>query len=198
MSRYFTVETGKFYQEGMVLGLIPHQHMGVTGADSHAGLKQYEDDLRAALESRYLGGVSPHGTRYVGIVGENQKGNYGHEIALELVRLSKFPARRSRFQCYFGCETVEDARRFAREFRPDPARAPDLAIWEVDCDAASRADMGCISAFPFNSAFAHGERYWSGESHWVRQPFWEILLEPPITIVARREILRQGGVPTQQ
>jgi hypothetical protein len=101
------------------------------------------------------------------------------ETTFELVRKLKFPDRKSRFEITFGCLTVEDALKLKAETFGNIGD-----IYKVKCDKYTVADMnlvrqaGCIIGLQIVA-----EKYWGGQSS--QFPFWEVLMENPITIVEK-------------
>lgn len=133
-----------------------------------------QSEAADVLENLYPEGLTRHGVRYAGGL---QTENHSHEAFFELVRQAQFPDRTSRFQCYFGCESLEDAETFARDYG-------DGDIWKVECEDHFRADMTLLKSFPFWLAAERAHLYWQAETNQA-DPFWEVLMDPPIRVLER-------------
>jgi hypothetical protein len=121
--------------------------------------------------NRWLYYVDPHGvTRW----------EPATELIFEYVRRSGFPERPSRFDSYFGCETLEDARTFRDQFAGAGAR-----IVRLEADGSFRADMTALNMAQTSPIVAsyYAHQYWKGEAAKPQPPFWEHLLLPPVRVL---------------
>lgn len=139
-------------------------------------------DIDAKIRALYPGGISGHGFnhlyRYNDLHIHNGfvDGNHAVETSFELMRMLKFPDLPSRFQAYFGCETLAESLEFS-ESQNDPC-----TVYLVECENAVKVDMNWLTtacSIPGNIAAA--ECYCRGEPS--DQPFWEILMIPPVQII---------------
>lgn len=142
-------------------------------------------------------GVSRHGAKYFATASPSATFTPGvglnveplAELVIEAVRRGAYADKPSRFDSFFGTETVALANRFRVRFN-----APMAAIWEVEAADAFRCDMNCVGGeIPTlcMSYFAH--RYWRGQQGpsgvasdgVVIEPLWELLLVPPVQAIRR-------------
>ncbi|WP_379963398.1 hypothetical protein [Epilithonimonas sp. UC225_85] len=141
--------------------------------------KQHKIDL-------YPQGISRHGEMYLHTpflsVGENLRYTPNEltlETVFELVRQLKFPERKSRFVCSFGCLTLEDAKFILNKTFNGIGN-----IYKVKCENYSEADMNLVrQTGSVIGLQIIAEKYWSGKSS--RNPFWEVLMENPISIIEK-------------
>lgn len=99
------------------------------------------------------------------------------ETSFDLVRQLKYPEKKSRFECSFGCLTLEDARRIKNETFGGQGK-----IYRVSCDKYFIADMKYLKqAGSVIGLQIIAEKYWSGQSS--ANPFWEVLMECPVKII---------------
>lgn len=148
------------------------------------GLVHYDDicplELQAHVDTLFPDGVSVHGEQYLLRNASDPKlASPNIEMLFEYVRRACFPSRPSRFQSYFGCETIDQARYF-RERHGDPLNG----IWLVEAERSFTADMHFLqrgSSVLVGSYFA--QQYWQGVAS--EDPFWEVLLVPPVGVLSR-------------
>jgi hypothetical protein len=102
----------------------------------------------------------------------------------EYVRRAHYPRRPSRFQSWFGAESIADATSFRSEFAGGAG-----SIWRVRPRDMFRADMRLLTLVDSNLV-----RSWRVHQYWEtlasERPFWEVLLVPPIQIV---ELVESGS-----
>jgi len=99
------------------------------------------------------------------------------ETIFDVVRQLKFPNKKSRFVCMFGCLTLEDARRIKDETFSNKG-----LIYKIGCDNYSLADMNFLrQAGGVIGLQIAAEKYWRGQSSC--SPFWEVLMECPIAVI---------------
>lgn len=146
-----------------------------------------QDDAKNLIDSLYPNGLSSHGRQYLYDKYEwlyDQQGksyvSYLHiiEVTFELVRLLKFPDKPSRFTSLFGCETLEDARRFKTERCNNSGE-----IYKVSTDKFFKADMHLLYTATIPGNIIIAEKYWKGEAS--SNPFWEILMQAPVAIIEK-------------
>lgn len=147
------------------------------------------EDAEKLLSSLYPNGISRHGKQYLCDkyeIGYNDEGrpfiSYTEmiETIFELIRQLKFSEKPSRFTSVFGCLSYEDAITFK-----NTVAIGSGTIYQVRAESYFIADMNLLklATFPANMFFA--ERYWRGES--LNNPFWEVLLKPPVKIIKKIE-----------
>lgn len=128
-------------------------------------------------------GITKHGNHHMH---ENGFPENPIEVILELVRRRKYPGKRSRFQSVFAFEELDRAKRFVEEYRYEKAAVEKAQIWEVEADQVThRGDMAQFDQ-PFANLATGAElarKYWDGAES--ETPLWEVLLEPPVTVVDR-------------
>ncbi len=134
-------------------------------------------------------GVSKHGEIYLHnvfmSVGRNMEFTPNEltlELNLDLIRRLKFPQRKSRFECSFGCLTLEDAIKLKTTTFGNQGE-----IYKVECDKFTIADMTFIrQGASVIGLQIMGEKYWNGDSS--DDPFWEVLMENPVRILEKVEL----------
>lgn len=185
MPVFFTLDRSGKLAPGMVLARAPY-NIGVP-------------EFQARALELFPNGVTPHGWNWFVSCNQNMFyiDQYGvtrwepsTELIFEFVRRAEHPARPSRFESIFACETIDDAERFRNHFSSQSA-----AIWSVEAGQSFRADMEALSmvdATPLHAALYAG-RYWSGEQAKPLEPFWEVLLTPPVTVI---EMIRPPVIAT--
>jgi hypothetical protein len=180
---YKVFRKGTFGQS--MLQLVP-----TTEADNIYNILGVHEKAEALvhLHNYYPQGLSYHGRQYLLDRYHRVQDGYGNdytihvpvmELAFELMRLSQFPEKPSRFTSFFGCETVEDAITFRGKYGDGQGE-----IWVVACEEYFRADMNYLylgAGIP--STFVYTERYWRGEASTT--PFWEILMQGPVAILEK-------------
>jgi len=97
-----------------------------------------------------------------------------YEWMFEMIRLSDFPDRPSRFQSFFGFETLEAAQKFAQ--------GTSSQILKIEYQQGFRADMNLLSFSSFPNALQRGTKYWKGESG-ADDPNLEVLMQEPVTVL---------------
>lgn len=166
MTTYYTVDSGNYYSQGMIINPITPSIQPV--------------ELQSMVSTLFPRGVSHHGDGYflsaAAIAGEI---NYSIDWGLEFYRRAMRPNTPSRYECIFACETLNGAIAFRTQFRP-----PNSPIYEVDADETlvHRGDMSLLNNLQTCLVYTyHIKHYWSGTT-FRQQPFWEILIPLPATI----------------
>jgi hypothetical protein len=153
-------------------------------------LTRYNDvrpiEIQEHVNEMFPEGVSTHGERY--FLKNESTPNIASpniEIFFEYVRKAFYPERPSRFQSYFGFETISDASNFSHCFPSDSGITPWL--WEVEAELFFKADMNLLNQQKSVLIFSYlANKYWKGETI-NASPIWEVLLIPPIIIKRRIE-----------
>ena len=181
----YSVDRRGFYAAGGTLGLFesdPRQGAQpfLNSGDNWFGAA----DIAAHVKALYPDGLSLHGWEYMTwrlfpFTEPNSRLTFTpNERAIELmfdyVRRASFPELPSRFQSYFGWESLDDARAFAAQSgRP---------VYRIEADRTVRVDMQWLNLSEQNAiASYHAHKYWSGAA--TTQPKWEILMLPPVRVV---------------
>lgn len=142
--------------------------------------------LQKHVDLLFPDGVSPHGERYL-LCNEHAAPSVADanlELIYEYIRRANFPDRPSRFQSIFAFENLDSAKRFRDQFSsvlPHPANS----IWLLEANRGFRANMRLLTrecSVLGQSCTAHF--YWQGVAA-ADNPFWEILLVPPIRVLQR-------------
>lgn len=138
-------------------------------------------EIAETLTAMFPEGLSLHGQRYLLEPHVMPQGGYSvnHliELVFELVRRARFPTKPTRFQSFFGCETVEQARIFRQRFCQ-----PFHCIYRVHADDFCRCDMELLKlGVSGSSALNLVGKYWSGSAS--PNPFWEE--RPPVRVAER-------------
>lgn len=145
------------------------------------------DCTRADLNNQYLklypNGISNHGVNHLtfDVYMKDEKSPYMStkplmEYIFELVRLTNFKDRPSRFESYFGCLNLEDAETLKRRVFIHPR-----TIYKVTSDEYFIADMNWMHlGASILETFILAEKYWTGVES--SKPLLEGLLKQPIII----------------
>jgi hypothetical protein len=139
------------------------------------------DYLQKHVDMMFPDGVTLHGEQY--FLRNTTKGiiSPAIELLLEYVRRAFFSSRPSRFQSFFGFESID----YAEKFRAQYANQ-DTPTWEVEAELYFRADMSLLTlanSLLISSYFTY--QYWSGDSSHSNKPFWEILLVPSVKVLRK-------------
>jgi hypothetical protein len=136
----------------------------------------------AYFHELYPDGLSNFGLHYYGLDPAIPGPVRLREKVLEQIRCNDFPHLPSRFTAYFACESVEDALRLRDQgLLYDGRLNADALIWKVEAAEWFRADMDLFRAVSLNRSLPVIYDYWRqvrGQS-----PFWECLLNPPVTVI---------------
>jgi hypothetical protein len=151
-------------------GLSRHGARYASVAVGSNDIASFTDDTKPLVGVREVENAS---------TGEKQKQTMdpvsaNYEWMFEMIRLSEFPDRPSRFQSFFGFETYEAAQKFAQGTRSQ--------ILKIEYQQGFRADMNLLSFSSFPNALQRGTRYWKGESG-ANDPNWEVLMQEPVTVL---------------
>ena len=147
-------------------------------------LTKYSDvnprELQIHVDELYPHGVSVHGERY--LINSNSHGQISSpaiELLFEYVRKAYFPEVSSRFQSFFACETLSEAQAFKTRYGNE-----ENPIFEIlSSNKCFRGNMNLLNNNRTSlvcSYIAH--EYWKGSQGPDSQPFWELLLELPVTV----------------
>jgi hypothetical protein len=132
-----------------------------------------------ALADEWPGGLTGHGLRYA--TSASFDGETASEWFFELVRRAEFSTMRSRFQAVFAMTSLSDARAFRHAMGGNLL----VPIVRVQGALAHRANMNLIRwTAPAVATLARAREYWQGEQG-VAAPLWEVLLQPPVTVLDR-------------
>jgi hypothetical protein len=137
-------------------------------------------ELQVHVDDMFPAGVSNHGDQY--FLNNNQKATIASpsiEIIYEYVRRASFSNKPSRFQSFFACGSELGAINFRQRYGKETD-----SIWLVEAEEYFMGDMNLLqieNSILVISYFAN--KYWRGEPG--DNPFWEILLNPPISVVSK-------------
>lgn len=163
--------------------------------DLDTSIKIDPDYLQSKFEDDFPEGVSKHGDQYFASVGKNGNlGNYVYEAVYEYERKLRFPDKISRYQAFFGIETMNDLRIWLNFFTKNNISAQKkMTIWEIDTldsvvqefDASyiGGGDLNALQQFSQLTARHYSEKYWSGEMS--DSPLKELLISPKVKILRR-------------
>lgn len=142
---------------------------------------------RVLLADLFDGGVAPHGsyycTRNLYDGDEEELWDVTCELLFELVRQGRFPWRPSRFRSVYGFESRSTADRFVSEYDDG-----DATVFEVSAEEGFEADMHLVDAETLHDGVRNAHYYWEGITN-GRDPLWEVLLQPPVTVERRLEVV---------
>lgn len=142
---------------------------------------------RALLAGLFDDGVAPHGEYYCTTDlydgDADDLWDVSCELLFELVRRDRFPWRPSRFRSVFafGSRTIAD--RFVSSYVDGEA-----AVFEVAAEDGFEADMHLVDAETLHGGVRNAHYYWEGTTD-AEDPLWEVLLEPPVTVERRIEVV---------
>lgn len=164
-----------FYHVARTKPLFPGQVISLTRfTDIQPG------ELQSHLDQLFPDGVTNHGDIYfLNSKGDPRSVSPNIEILYEYVRRAFFPKCPSRFQSVFAFTSQDAAIQFRSTFGH-----PSHDIWEISAEDSFNADMNLLTqgnSILCYSYFAH--LYWQGRPS--ANPFWEVLLFPPVQIVRR-------------
>lgn len=145
-------------------------HVDVTSQikDNYIFESKVEMDLKNLGKYK----LSLHGERY--LVGGNKDSFY--ELMYEVVRRNYYPHRISRLESLFAFETIEEAIKFAREYRKDYK----CNILEVTSEEYEIFDMNYLSGGSGEDIYNKCLKYWEGEL--TLNPIRECLLKLPVKV----------------
>jgi hypothetical protein len=170
------------YPEGLPANLLEHTNHVFPDGLSQWGiafwLKSYP------LLSR----VQP--SRFKTYVADMQQMESIIEMIFEGVRQIAFKDKPSRFQCMYGCETLEEAKAFREKYGQNEFyKSESQKIYKVECNGiVHKADMEMLRAnLPMVTVSHIASMYWSGQTDADpskdEHPAWEILLPLPIKVL---------------
>ncbi len=170
MGRYFTVDRNRTLEEGKIINLVKYSDVG-------------PQELQAHVDSLFPDGVTRHGEHYM-LKGQTSAMDRNKsptiELLFEYVRRSHFPSRPSRFQSIFAFENIDQAVSFRNKYGKS-----DGLIWEVESDAAFKADMLLLTLKDSLLRLSYNaHQYWRGMSS-GNNPVWEYLMVPPVRVIRR-------------
>lgn len=172
------------WQEETVHTFYTVDRIGSLKPETVLVLQRFDDidppELQAHVNGMFPNGVSSHGNQYfLSNTSLASLASPNMEILLEYVRRACYSTCPSRFQSYFGFQTIDDAITFRARFGE-----PQNSIWQVACRDYFKADMHLLNmqgSILQYSYWAH--LYWKGQPG--SSPFWELLLAPPVKVVAQ-------------
>lgn len=171
MECFFHIDRANSLEEGQVLDL------------------GHSEAILPAIEERYPDGLSRFGREYSQrdlVELENQWGvvegefqglnmNAVYDSFFELVRLSEFSGKPSRFQSIFCWVTLETVRDFIRDYSEYP-----VTVWEIETEKGQKADWELLRAESFGHGLQNAQRYWTGDG--TDNPTWEIVIPLPVEV----------------
>lgn len=167
MSEYYTVDRANRLTSGLVFELEKHGDIN-------------PDFLQSHVDSMFPEGVSRHGDQY--FLSNSAQANVASpaiELVFEYVRRAHFLTAPSRFQSWFGTDSVEAAVEFRNRFAPNSG----ARIWRIECNDVFRANMNLLTAA--DSALVQSWRahqYWQGQAG-LGDAFWEYLLRGTVRVL---------------
>ncbi|MFL1407374.1 hypothetical protein ACJO2E_18675 [Marinobacter sp. M1N3S26] len=137
-------------------------------------------ELQEHMLSMFPEGLSHHGVSYfVSSESRADSPSQSIELLFEYVRQAHYPELMSRFQSFFACQSIEEARLFRQNYGTG-----DEKIYEVLARGRYfKANMRLLDNNQTSlccSFLAH--KYWRSETVSLPNELWEILLELPVTI----------------
>jgi hypothetical protein len=138
-------------------------------------------DLQVYVDELLPAGVTYHGELHLLRGQPSPVMDPWLEVLWEHVRRADFPDAPSRYQ---SVETLAEAQRFQAKFPPTGV------VWEVEATRYVRSDMTFTSGISSPLVASYFARcYWAGQprpsSDAPSEPWWELLLTPPVTVVRR-------------
>lgn len=171
MNRFFHVDRNNRLRPQSTVTLSIWGNLEPTGLQNH-------------INHLFPEGFSTHGDTYLlghGIQDRNLRREEIIEIIFEYVRRSSFADKPSRYQSFFAFESLGDAKKFKNDRHQSGS-----SIWEIEGECSFKADMRLLEIRrPLLGTSLKAHLYWSGE--FSIDPFWEILLLPPIKIIRQIE-----------
>ncbi|EOW9210583.1 TPA: DUF2441 domain-containing protein [Vibrio cholerae] len=167
MKKFYTVDRLGTLSSGTVIDITKYDDVNPKVLQSHV------DEL-------FPNGVSAHGENYL-----LKKGSHGQisssaiELLFEYVRRAHLPEIKSRFECSFACESIDEAMAFRNRFGQ-----PSDRIFEVLSDKPYfKGNMVLLDNNQTSLVCSYfADEYWKGNQGPIPESFWEILLELPVTI----------------
>jgi len=180
MTEFYTVSFIEFSENQKIELITETNELSFFGA---RGLYS-ESDTKKTLNDLFPKGISKHGMRYLSekfdFANTNGK-DYVPNIPLiestfEYIRRINHIEKPSRFQSFFGCETLKQAEFYNRNYRQNKG-----GIYKVCAEKHFKADMNLLKiGFSILGNTVLAEKYWNQESS--ENPFWEILMTGKIII----------------
>ena len=176
MATLYTVSRNVTFEEGAILSLKRFETaiQDLSAPTNYGEMEEY-------LSHNYPDGLSRHGIKYLLEKNNHQDepidGDTAMEMLFEMVRMLKFPQKNSRFNSFFGFESLDGARIFREKFGK-----PDDPIYKIECQHYFRMDMNWLKlgASPLKGLM-FAQNYWKGIAS--ESPSWECLIKFPIQIV---------------
>lgn len=136
-------------------------------------------ELQIHVDKLFPDGVTKHGDSY--FLNGRVKAEVASpiiELVFEYIRRSFHLERLSRFQSFFGFNSLSDALKFNEKF---PTKK-SIKIWEIKSREFFKADMNLLTLTGTPLQLSHRAHcYWMGKLY-RDEPFWEILMKPPIQV----------------
>ncbi|MDN5211083.1 hypothetical protein QQ020_03450 [Fulvivirgaceae bacterium BMA12] len=176
MATLYTVSRNVTFEDGAILSL----KRSVTADKGNGELVQHQE-IDEYLSLNYPEGLSRHGIKY--LLEKNKPSDEpidddtAMEMLFEMVRMLKFPQKNSRFNSFFGFESLDAALDFKNEYGKS-----DDPIYKVECQHYFRTDMNWLKlgGSPLRGLM-FAQNYWKGVPS--ESPRWECLIKFPIQIV---------------
>ncbi len=168
MAKFFTVDRRGYLHTGMELHLTKHTDI-------------IPQELQSHVDMMFPDGVSRHGDQYfLGSESHAAVASPAIELLFEYVRRAHFPYQPSRFKSFFAVETFSEAELFNQRYGEGKG-----TIWEIEATGWFRANMNLLTSNQTNLVFSYfAHSYWRGEPG-PDQPLWEMLLTPPVRVLAQ-------------
>ena len=176
MATLYTVSRNVTFEEGAILSLKRLD----TATEDLSKLSDFQE-VEEYLSLNYPEGLSRHGFKYLLEKNNHQDEPIDNDTAMEMlfemVRMLKFPQKNSRFNSFFGFESLDGA----RDFRKKNGNPQD-PIYKIECQHYFRMDMNWLKlgASPLKGLM-FAQNYWKGIAS--ENPHWECLIKFPIQIV---------------
>jgi len=168
MSLLYTVDRLGTLKPGMVIQLQQHRDISPQYLQDH-------------VDSLFPDGVSSHGERY--FLQAGSKGNIASpaiELLFEYIRKTSFSNKPSRFESFFACESIDDAKSFRSQFG-----SHEQKIFEIQSDGPKhKCNMKLLHNDLSNLYFSYAaHQYWLGNQGISELgEFWEIILSLPVKV----------------
>ena len=132
----------------------------------------------------YSNSLSAHGIRYLALNCLTDTSSFLWEIALEYVRMLKYPNYPSRFKCLFAIEKLEEIEIWKSLIGNNPHQIVKIEYYKFDARWITNpgsfhnyCNTNKFDNISFGSYCFFADKYWSGQS--TNSPLWELLVELP-------------------
>lgn len=168
MREFYTIDRLGTLKEGEVFNLTRFSDLNPKELQTHVDLM-------------FPDGVSRHGDEY--FLKNSSRANVASpaiELLFEYVRRAYFKDCPSRFQSWFGVESVKDAVAFRNEFGGGVG-----SVWVISAKRFFRGNMRLLTSNQTTLVYSYfANIYWRGETGPI-SGFWEVLLQPPIHVIRK-------------